>query len=315
LTPSSDAVHAIDDRRAAARRFACDPPRFTYDASHPPVGEVSPGERFEIETVDCFSGRFQQPADFTADNVAFTRENLDGVTGPVRVVGAAAGDALAVTIHSIAVTTPGSVVLSRCEAASPRDWWDEEFSCRAYPIENDELVFSEGLRIPLAPMIGCIATAPAREVVLSVRGGRFGGNIDRADTAANATVVLPVEAEGALLYFGDCKARMGAGEIVQPPEVGTLIAASTEIRPRPRSMSWPRVETVSRLITVVTTQTVDHACELAFRELMMWIQDDYALDRITAAQLMGITADVGVCQLPNALPTAKCSIERRWLEQ
>jgi hypothetical protein len=47
----------------------------------------------------------------------------------------------------------------------------------------------------------------------------------------------------------------------------------------------------------------------------MWIQDDYALDRITAAQLMGITADVGVCQLPNALPTAKCSIERRWLEQ
>jgi amidase len=314
VSASTDAGRAVAGTEAAPRRFVCDAPYFTYDARHPPLGEVRPGEIFEIETVDCFSGRFQEPADFTPENVAFTAENLDGVTGPVRVAGVHAGDAVAVTIHSIVVTTPGSVVLSRCTATSPRDWWDEEFSCRAYQIEDEELVFSTGLRLPLALMIGCIATAPAREVVLSVKGGRFGGNIDCADIGAGATVVLPAEVDGALLYVGDCKARMGAGEIVQPPEVGTLITASAQVRPRPPSMSWPRVETATKLITIVTSPTLDRACEVAFTELLAWLQDDFALDRVTAAQLMGMTADVGVCQLPNALPTAKCSIDRRWLE-
>jgi amidase len=314
LTASTDAANSPAGRQAGSKRFACDALHFTYDARHRPIGEVTSGESFEIETADCFSGRFQEPADFTAENIAFTRENLDGVSGPVRVAGAAAGDALAVTIHSIAITTPGSVVFSRCEAVSPRDWWDEEFSCDAYQVEQDELVFSDRLRIPVAPMIGCIATAPAREVVLSVRGGPFGGNMDCADVAEGATVVLPVDVDGGLLYVGDCKARMGAGEIVQPPEVGTLITASAEVRSRPPSMRWPRVETATKLITVVTARAVDYACEMAFKELLAWIQDDYPLDRVTAAQLMGITADVGVCQLPNALPTAKCSIERRWVE-
>ena len=314
MTAAPDASNTLAGGRVASKRFTCDSLHFSYDARHPPVGEVSPGEIFEIETADCFSGRFQEPADFTAENIAFTRDNLDGVSGPVRVAGAAAGDAVAVTIHSIVITTAGSVVLSRCEAASPGDWWDEEFSCRTYRIENSDLVFSEKLRIPLAPMIGCIATAPEREVALSVKGGPFGGNMDCSDIGTGATVVLPVAVDGALLYVGDCKARMGAGEIVQPPEVGTVITASARVRPRPRSMHWPRVETATRLITVVTTRTIERACELAFKELLDWILDDFTLDRVSAAQLMGMTADVGVCQLPNALPTAQCSIERRWLE-
>ena len=51
---------------------------------------------------------------------------------------------------------------------------------------------------------------------------------------AGATVVLPVEHAGGGLYFGDCKALMGDGEIVGPPEVGALVTASATPRLGPR---------------------------------------------------------------------------------
>ena len=304
-----------DQRDSVVKRFACDTPRFTYDARHLPIGEVQPGELFQVETIDCFSGLFQQPEGFTDENIAFTEENLDGVTGPLCVAGATPGDVLAVTIHEIRITTPGSVVLSHCRAPWPRDWWAESFSCRSYRIEDGHLVLSSGMRIPVRPMIGCIATAPAREVFLSTRGGDFGGNMDCAAIAMGATVLLPVGVTGGLLYFGDCKARMGDGEVVQPPEVGTVITASATVRPRPTTMCWPRVETPDLFVTVVSAQTIDAASQLAFKELLDWLETDCAMDRVEAAQLMAVTADLGICQIPNALPTARCTVARRWFEQ
>ncbi len=44
------------------------------------------------------------------------------------------------------------------------------------------------------------------------------GNLDVREIAAGATVVLAVEVPGAGLYFGDCKAAIGDGEIVCAPE-------------------------------------------------------------------------------------------------
>ena len=73
--------------------------------------------------------------------------------------------------------------------------------------------------------------------------GRYGGNLDCRELRAGATIVLPVAHDGGGLYFGDCKALMGDGEIVGPPEVGALVTASAEPRERPASLEWPRIET------------------------------------------------------------------------
>jgi acetamidase/formamidase len=54
----------------------------TYSRDHSPVGTVAPGERFVIETVDCFSGRFREPSGYTPENIAWVERNLDAVTGP-----------------------------------------------------------------------------------------------------------------------------------------------------------------------------------------------------------------------------------------
>ena len=154
----------------------------------------------------------------------------------------------------------------------------------------------------------CLATAPGREAILSRREGSYGGNMDCNEITSGATVVLPVETPGAFLYFGDCKAAMGNGEITAAPEVATRIVASATPVPRPRGMNAPRVRTSTQLTTVVSGISLADACRTAFRELKGWLADEYGLTSDDAAVLMGIGAHCGVCQVSNALHTAQCSI-------
>lgn len=286
----------------------------TYSRHHSPIGTVAPGEHFVIETLDCFSGRFREPSGYMPENIAWVERNLDVVTGPVAVDGAEPGMVVAIEIHSMEITTPGSVVRSSYRDPSPHDWWLEQVACASYRIEDGEVVFSSELRIPVRPLIGCIATAPEVESVRSVAQGTYGGNMDCNEIGPGATVLLPVNVAGALLYFGDCKAIMADGEITQPPEVGTRIEVSVTLLDRPAEMSWPRVITEERLTTVVSWRSLGEAARQAFRELLLWVESSFELTRQDAAMLLGMVAEPRLCQVCNALPTARCSIERRWLE-
>jgi hypothetical protein len=80
-----------------------------------------------------------------------------------------------------------------------------------------------------------------------------------------------VEHDGGGLYFGDCKALMGDGEIVAPPEVGALVTASAEPRKRPASLEWPRIETDNSLTTLVSGTPLEWSARQAFRELLNWV--------------------------------------------
>ena len=151
-------------------------------------------------------------------------------------------------------------------------------------------------------------------MILSRREGEWGGNHDCNLMAAGATVVLPVNVEGGLLYFGDCKVMMGDGELVNAPECGTKITATADVRPKPNAMTWPRVETPESYTTVVSNISAADACRHAFRELMLWIEEETAGNRQEIAMLMGMVAHVGICQVSNTFHTARCTIPRLYLK-
>ena len=69
--------------------------------------------------------------------------------------------------------------------------------------------------VPLRPMLGCVATAPNAAQAGPPTGdsGRFGGNMDFNEVVEGATLYLPVNAPGALLYLGDGHAAQGDGEL------------------------------------------------------------------------------------------------------
>lgn len=297
------------------QRFAATDLKNVYSPYHQPLGRVRPGERFEIETQDGFAGGLRKPEDLTPERLAWCEERWCIVTGPIAVDGARPGDVIAITIHSIEVTTPGIVILSRYRDPSPDDWWlDSEFDrLHTYEVRDGFLQFNDRLRLPARPLIGCLATAPKHEVVLSRREGDFGGNQDCNLMTTGSTIILPVNVEGGLVYFGDCKVMMGDGELVNAPECGTLISATAEIRPRPKAMRWPRVETEASYTTVVSDISAADACRQAFRELMLWIEEETGGDRQEIAMLMGMVAHAGICQVSNTFHTAQCSIDRKYL--
>jgi amidase len=291
------------------REFSAQDLKYAYSPAHEPIGVVEAGERFAVQTADCFTGRFADPADWNPESAAWVEEHLDGVTGPVYVTGAEAGQAVAVTIHSLEVTTPGYVVLSRCQALSPADWWHEEYRAVSLEVSDGRIRIRDGWSVPARPLIGCLAVAPAVETVLSRHEGSYGGNMDVAAVTAGATVTLPVQVDGALLYFGDAKAAMGDGEVTCAPEAGTRLEVSARPLPRPRSLGAAiRIADAERLTTVVSGPSLADAARQAFKELKAWLEDEWQLDREEAAIIMGIAGNCGIGQVSNLLHTATCSI-------
>jgi acetamidase/formamidase len=290
--------------------FAPDDLKYTYSPDHAPIGSVAAGETFTVVTEDCFTGRFRDPADFTPEAAAWVEANLDGVTGPIAVDGVRGGEALAVEIESVEVTTPGYVVVSRCEALDPAAWWHEEDHVVNLRVAEGRIELRDGWSVPARPLIGCLAISPARETVLSRHEGDYVGNVDVSEITAGATVVLPAALDGGRLYFGDCKAGMGDGEVVCAPEVGARIVARAWPVPRPPRMDAPRVIDANSLTTFVSGISLADACRAAFRELKLWLEDDLGLSGEDSAIVMGIGAHCGVAQVSNRLHTGKCSIHR-----
>jgi amidase len=141
-------------------------------------------------------------------------------------------------------------------------------------VADGQILLGDGWTVPVQPLIGCVAAAPARETVITPQQGAYLGNTDCCEIGAGATVILPVEVPGARLYFGDCKAAMGDGEVVCALEIEARIVARAEPIGRPESMGAPRVLTADRLITVVSGISLADACRAAFAELKMWLEDE-----------------------------------------
>jgi acetamidase/formamidase len=291
------------------QRFPASDATYAYSPDHDAIGTVTPGEPFEVESVEGFSGYFRSPDDFTAEVYAEAEAHKWAVTGPISVDGVRAGEAVAVTIHSVEVVTPGVVVYGGYTAADPLEWWDDESACELYPAQDGVLRFDELTTLPTRPLIGCLAARPDQEVHAKLQG-RYGGNLDCREIRAGATVVLPVVHDGGGLYFGDCKALMGDGEIVGPPEVGALVTASAEPRVRPASMEWPRIETNDSFTTLVSGTPLEWSARQAFRELLNWVTDDFDLPRPKAALLLAMVAHAGICQISNTDYTASCTVPR-----
>lgn len=296
------------------QRFSAIDAKHAYSPQHASIGTVAAGEVFEVESVEGWSNYFRVPSDFTSESHAKAEAVKWAVVGPISVEGAVRGGAVAVTILGVEVTTPGVVVYGAYEAADPLEWWDDETAVHLFEVESGLVRFDDRTTLQARPLIGCLAVAPEEGTVHAKLQGRFGGNLDCRHLCAGATLVLPVAHDGAGLYFGDCKALMGDGEIAAPPEVGALVSASAKPCPRPSSMEWPRIETPESLTTIVSERPLEWSARLAFRELLNWVVEDYNLTRPRAAMLLAMVAHAGICQISNTDYTASCTMPRDVLE-
>lgn len=182
-----------------------------WDNTLPPVLEIEPGQRVELDLLNSSGG--QLGPDSTVADVAtldFTRVNP--VTGPIAVHGAKPGDALTVRVVELAVDTWGWTACIPGFGLLADDFPDPHLAVSA--IADGRVALPFGPSLPAVPMIGTLGVAlPEPGAHSLVPPSRHGGNLDIRHLTEGATITLPVGVAGALLSVGDAHAAMGDGEV------------------------------------------------------------------------------------------------------
>lgn len=265
--------------------------------------EINVGEAIQTEGDRLGPGKIRWPY-------------VNPVTGPIYIEQAQPGDLLAIRLHEIELVPPQYLALvPGWSAFSP--WLEREdfdFHTRFVRIENGLIRWNDQLEFPARPMLGTIGTAPLLEALSSVDNGPHGGNMDVQEVCGGNTLLLPCYAEGGLLYFGDAQAHQGDGELACTSiESRARVRLSVEVQPKPKAMTWPRIEGPDFLMTIVMAHPLEDAFRLAFQELLFWVEEEWKAERTEAYMLLGQTVEARATQIANRKPTYVCKIRKHFL--
>jgi amidase len=259
----------------------------TFDATHPPVARVQPGEVFVMETNDRFR-------DWN-DGKKWPMEQLTVMTGPVFVEGAQPGQVLSVDILDIRPTQGFGYVITIPGYGAFKD--RVEFRKKIVPIEGNQVHYSDKITLPFAPNVSKIGLAPANGSQPSNASGAFGGQLSNSQLGPGSTVYLPVLVEGGLLTIEDVHAKMGDGEIA-----GSAVEIAAEVTMRcgiagELKLGHPLIITQKEVLTMGEGETVETAVRMALDELAHLLMERTGIDITEAAMLVSIAADLRISEM------------------
>jgi acetamidase/formamidase len=257
-----------------------------------PVLRLAPGAVVETRT-------FSQPGDY------YERAGgaWPGEVGPFWIEGATPNDTLVVRIvrlrpnreTAVSAVNPGGI--SAVAGDSRTRMLNEPLTARRFVWKLDlarnmgvlDLPNSASKRIemPLKPMLGRLAVAPAGDEAFGgLWPGNFGGNMDAADAREGTTVYLPIFHDGALFYFGDGHALQGDGEIAGSGLETTMDVTLEFNLIKGQRIRWPRMEDADDIMVAGSARPLVDAFRIAQVELIDWLVDDYGFERMEAYQVV-----------------------------
>ena len=272
----------------------------TY-AVRPPVLTIKPGTIVETKS-------FSRPGDYYEGGA------WPGEVGPFHIEGAAAGDTLVVKILKLTPNrdsamsrySPGGI--SGVAGDSRTRMLNDPLPARtfAWKLDRTRMVgildlpnsASKRIEIPLKPMLGRVAVAPAGEEAFGgLWPGDFGGNLDASDVKEGATVYLPVFHPGALFYFGDGHALQGDGEIVGSGLETTMDVTFQFDLIKGKRIRWPRIESDTHIMVAASMRPLIDALRISYVELIEWLIADYGFDKMDAFQIASQAGEVRVANV------------------
>jgi amidase len=244
------------------------------------------------------------------------------LTGPFFVEGAEPGDALAVRlerlypnrVHGFTRSTLSENVVDpayvRQLPESRHLAWRLDLPAGLATLDAAGLALN-GWTLPLQPMVGCLGVAAAQgQSIGSMTSGQHGGNMDYRGLRDGARVLFPVFAPGALLFIGDGHAVQGDGEIV-----GTGIETAFEVQfsvelLKGKTIGWPRGEDADYIFTIGNARPLEQALQHATTEMLCWLQEDYALDALSASTLLGQCVQYDLGNIYDPAYTMVCKLRK-----
>ena len=257
-----------------------------------PVLRIHPGAIVETRT-------FSKPGDY------YDRSGGDwpGEVGPFWIEGATPNDTLVVRIvklrpnRDVAVSAVNPNGISAVAADSRTRMLNDPLPARRFVWRLDRArnvgildlpgSRSKVIEMPLKPMLGRLAVAPAGEEAFDgLWPGNFGGNMDASDAREGTTVYLPIFHDGALFYFGDGHALQGDGEIVGSGLETTMDVTFQFDLIKGRRIRWPRMEDADDIMVAGSVRPLVDAFRIAQVELIEWLIEDYGFERMEAYQVV-----------------------------
>jgi amidase len=274
-------------------------------AVRPPVLKVKPGDTVETET-------FSRPGDYYDPKTAGP---WPGEVGPFYIEGAAPGDTLVVRIlkltpnRDVAISNVTPTGISGVASDSRTRMLNDPLPARRFVWHLDRARMmgildlpnsaSKKIELPLRPMLGRVAVAPAGEEAWGgLWPGDFGGNLDASDVAQGATIYLPVFHEGALFYFGDFHALQGDGEIAGSGLESTADVTFQFDVIKGRRIRWPRIENDDYIMVAGSVRPLIDALRIAYVELIEWMVTEYGFEKMEAYQ---VASQAGVVRVANVV--------------
>jgi acetamidase/formamidase len=267
-----------------------------------PVLRLKPGTTVVTKT-------FSTPGDYYEGGA------WPGEVGPFFIEGAAPGDTLVVRIvrlrpnRDIAVSRYSPNNISGVAADSRTRMLNDPLPARTFTwrLDRERMIgaldlpnsASKRIELPLVPMLGRVAVAPAgQEAFGGLWPGDFGGNLDALDVREGATVYLPVFHPGALFYFGDGHALQGDGEIIGSGLETTMDVTFQFDLIKGQRIRWPRVEDADHIMVAASVRPLIDALRIAYVELIEWLVADYGFDKMDAFQ---VASQIGVVRVANVV--------------
>ncbi len=277
-----------------------------------PALTVKSGETFSVRTELCSGTWLQKPED------EYIEENrvLFNPSVCVEVEGAMPGSALSIQILSIEPEEIGYTGVFKSNPLFSRFFKKEQNNItRTAAIHNGVIKFSEDICLPVSPMIGVMATAPAQGSLSAKGAYPTGGNMDIQEVCAGTTVYLPVEFPGAMLHIGDTHAIQGDGELdcAGGIECRSTVTLKVDVMKRPTGMEWVRMEDNETIMTAAFCEHTDDAFFEAVHEMLRWMEKAYGLGYTEAFMLLAQVMQARNTQFVNPTRSYLCKVNKRYL--
>jgi len=174
--------------------------------------------------------------------------------------------------------------------------------------------------IPMTPFLGTVGVAPRRERRMSFsQSPEYLGDVDLPVIGPGATVVLPVNVDGALLALGDAHAVQGDGEITGAAvEIEATVDLRVEVRRRKDTdyVSLPQVNTESCIGSVAGLQgsSLSDCARAAYTDLLRRLVLRYRFSQNEAYELLGQVGRLSIGNMIDPFYSVFASVDRNYIE-
>lgn len=228
------------------------------------------------------------------------------LVGPVAIKGAQPGDLIECRMIKLRPIEWGWNSAPRGVGALPKDFDKPYLKYFRFDQDRRYADFAPGIRIPLKPIQGFMATAPASDETKSaILAGPNGGNIALSELIVGTSLFLPVSRDGAMVWTGNSHAAQGDGQVDQ-----TTIETAMEdlqiqyVLHKGASLPGPMVETPTHWIGLGFGDTIADALQSGLREQIKWLAAAAGIADVEAYAIYSMAGSFRITQYADQVASA-----------